>query len=229
MKKIPLTWIIPLGKGSRFNNIELMFMLRGVHMHHPDASPVVIGEKPVWYKGEHIPFREDITGCKENKIRLKVLEAAKLYDEFVFANDDHFLLQPFSGDNYFQHNLQYFYDQLFGGPYKKCINATAKITGMSFPYYDVHTPIIINSELFLKHCAGDWNYHCSFILKSFYAFYAGLDGTPYVDIRIDQPLDMAEIKQRISGRPIFTSGDDFFTNTLVKFLHQTFPTKSPWE
>lgn len=87
---LPTTWIIPLGSGSRHNDIELLFMLRGLHAHHPTAAPVVIGSKPVWYKGVHIPFPEDPTGCKENKIKKKVLHAATLYPEFVLANDDHF-------------------------------------------------------------------------------------------------------------------------------------------
>lgn len=226
---IPSTWVIPLGKGSHHNDIELMFMLRGLHTHHPEASSVVIGEKPVWYKGHHIPFREDTTGCKENKIRLKVLHAASLFPEFVFSNDDHFLLKPFSGENYCQETLRFFDQLYFGGPYKKVINKTAKITGMDFPYFDVHTPIIINSDLFLKYCSGEWDYHCSYLLKSFYAFHAGLTGTPFRDVKIDVPLDTSEIKNKINGHNIFTTDEKGVTSHLIRFWHQCYPVKSPWE
>jgi len=228
---LPARWVIPLGTGGNArSNIELLYMLRGLQAHHPEAVPVLIGEKPLWYKGEHIPLAEDPTNVKEENIRAKVREACNHYSEFVFANDDHFLLAPFSGRNYCQHSLSYFSSLCFGGIYKLCIDNTIKIAGSDYPYYDVHTPIVINSELFKQHCSEAWTRNRAMVLKTYYAYCCKLVGTAYIDAGLKSPHDLAEIRLLLDGRIMFTINDTVaITKGLMAYMAEVYPVKSRWE
>ena len=229
---LPQRWLVPLGKGSTKNDIELMYMLRGLAKHHPEAEPLVIGEKPIWYKGEHIPYTDDVTGVKENNIRLKVLHYCKLNPctQFVFSNDDHFLLAPFSGRNYYQHTLAYFSGLCFGGIYKQCIDNTIRVCGAQFPYYDVHTPIIIDSDLFIQHLSDEWRKTSCCVMKTIYAYRSQLVGTPYVDAGLKSPHDIHEIRALLDGRIMFTINDPVaMTQGLMRYFAETYPVKSRWE
>lgn len=237
-----MRWILPLGQGSFHNDIECLYTLRGINKFHPSAEVTIIGEKPVWYKGDHIPYKENPLMCKEAKIFMKVLEAAKHYDEFVFTNDDHFLLAPFDGRNYAQYNLSHFDQLLISGPYKKVINNTMAIAGETFPYYDVHCPIVMNSEMVMKMSKRDWMQKKTFLVKSLYAYTAGLgsnnfsplpdtgvaDTFAFSDRKIDAAWDISELDTMLTGRWIFTTAEQLY-EPMIRYLRRLYPERGRWE
>lgn len=230
---LPAVWAIPLVAGSPREDMELRYMLRGLAKHHPGASPLVVGHRPRWYTGPHLDFRELPQGCKENKIRLKLAAACEATPGgVVFANDDHFLVKPFTGLNYYSGDLKLVDECLHGGPYKATIKNTAAVTGWHFKYFDVHTPLVIDSALFLSFCdqtQAHWAGRRTMLLKSYYAYYAGLLGTKYTDIKIDAPLDFIELVNLVQHREIFSTGDNFITRSLLRLWNSLYPERSPWE
>lgn len=221
---LPTLWAIPLVK-SQHNDIEIFYMLRGLHKHHPEAEPLIIGHKPYWYKGRHIPH-QDVIGCKENKIRLKLNEAALLEPSFVLANDDHFLLAPFDGRNYADRTLRDMDSYLFGGPYKNTIANTAALIGWDAPYFDVHTPMIIDSQRFLELSRYDWSHRNTMCLKSLYA--NGIEPVQFKDKKIDAAFDISELKELNKGRWIFSTSDNLYA-PMSRYLQLLYPERSPWE
>lgn len=223
-----MLWAFPLIP-SQHNDIEILYALRGLHMYHPDAEPVLIGHKPFWYKGRHIPHEHNSLGCKENKIRLKLLDAAHLSDQFIMSNDDLFLLAPFDGRNYADRTLRDMDGYLAGGPYKNTIANTASKIGWDAPYFDVHTPMIIDSALFIKFCnETEWTGRNTHLLKSYYGHYAGLQPIPFKDKKYDAAFDVSELKELNKGRWIFSTSDNLFA-PITKYFQFIYPNKSPWE
>ncbi len=96
--------LIPLGKGSTWENNELRYCLRGIVKHLTVWNQIVIiGEKPSWLKPDyrllHVSFPEKHSAInKERNIHLKIMFAIEkgfVSTNFLFMNDDHFLLHDF--------------------------------------------------------------------------------------------------------------------------------------
>src|SRR5688500_2320198 len=96
--------VIPLaanGFGSRNNDIELRYCLRSIETHLSGYGDIfLIVHKPKWVKNVmHIPAEdEQRTWWKERNIYRKILlacEDPRVSDDFLFMNDDHYLLSDF--------------------------------------------------------------------------------------------------------------------------------------
>jgi hypothetical protein len=92
-----------LGKGSIWNDTELKYSLRSLGSYCYNIDNVyLVGERPSFLNGRiiHVPAN-DLIGkeWKEYNIMRKIYAACKLRSlskEFLFLNDDHFLLKSFS-------------------------------------------------------------------------------------------------------------------------------------
>src|SRR5688572_1044615 len=123
--------------------IELKFAIRSMVKHFKPLSGVLlIGDKPEWYTGDHIPYA-DRKGEKERSMQLKVLQAP---DEiFLYSNDDFFALQDFMHvPNYYDTTCRDLaerhpiasYRQIYNNCLPKWLN------------YDVHTPMLMTKRGF---------------------------------------------------------------------------------
>lgn len=201
--------------------LELRYALRSIDMYFPENDVLLIGDKPRWYKGDHLQAGD--THCrKEYSIMQKVLLAP--FDNFIMFNDDHFALQ--SGE------IKYWND----GPLEDLLKRGAKGYGATirntlelYPdalNYDIHTPIVFNRET-LHRLAGDLQKE--YCLKTVYCTGAGIRGEYMEDMKINAPLSAARIREKIAGRVFFSSGPHALVGDMVEVLGELYPTPSKWE
>lgn len=138
--------IIPLRNQSKNNYYELRFALRSICIHNPIERCLLVGGKPEWYTGEHIQHVDYVSEFKEQNIRDKTVTAARIIKgDFLFANDDHFLLTPYTG----VHNKGLLSDTLKNrqpnGSYTRLLQNTLSYFG-DVENVDTHCPMLMNSE-----------------------------------------------------------------------------------
>lgn len=220
---LPSTLFIPLLKNaSTWADNELRIALRSWDKYCPIDRVIVIGHKPDWYTGEYHSITSDSIPSKTEDIWRKTEAAARMTDRFIFANDDHILLQPLiSLPYYFQGKLNSF----IGGSetFMRYVNNTKRL----YPdgkYFDVHTPMVIESDHFLT-----LNYTKDTILKSVYCNSLNIEGEPYKDCKINQHLRTEEIEKKLEGKSMFSFGDNGLCIDMRKYLLSLFPLKSRFE
>ena len=207
---------------------ELKYCLRSIEKFVPGAKVILIGKKPEWLQHvEHIPFEDEREFCyKERNIFKKILQVKR---DFLFFNDDHFLLSPFSKDTYdFSGSLVERMNSYGKNPYSQTIYNTINIIGDADNYFR-HGPVFIKDKI-LKHLAlFDWDIPWGYCVKSLYCHYAGIKGKEYPDLKTRLPLNYEQIKTITRGRNYFSTGDHCMNKDMLAFLEETYPTKSQFE
>ncbi len=234
--------VYPIGNGSRWDNNELRYSLRSVQKYLSNVGRVhIVGELPDFIHAvNYIPF-QDIHRWKETRIALKILKACQadyIGENFLFMNDDHFLLRPFDAEAF-----PYFMKETiattaqnrrFNDAYRKSlVNSYMALTKNNFltHNFDVHCPIIYNKKQFSAMMAMyDWdetNY--SFIIKSMYCNTFGIPGVPCSDLKINNPLDHCQLTDIIRGREFFSIGDRAVNSDLLMLMENLYPEPSIYE
>ncbi len=148
--------VIPLRNDNRYD--QLRFALRSITKHHNIIDCILVGGKPLWYTGTHIPHKDYGPVFKEANIRDKVLAAAQHIEqtygnvsigvnhvEFLFANDDHILIQPLA-TTYNKGLLSETLSRRTGnGSYTRMLRNTFEHYG-DVLNTDCHCPMIMNTE-----------------------------------------------------------------------------------
>lgn len=230
--------ILPLGHGSRNNDLELRYCLRSIEKHLTGYGDIfIVGEKPGWLQNVvHIPCADhgDKTYDKERNIFTKIMTACadeRVTDDFLFLNDDHYLLQDYRAG----HFPYYYYGMLSEKrtvtDYKNTIWNTQKHHGEINPYYaDIHCPILYNKVKFIEWVAAlDWWVHFGFAIKTVYCNGILPLMVEYPDLKINEPLTAAQITEQLTGRAWFSIGDKAFHGEIKKVLQDLYPKKSNYE
>lgn len=88
------------------DNEELRYSIRSVMQNLPHDNLWVVGGRPNWYKGAHIPVIQNKTYFLNAKTNMRrVLHSDQISDKFILMNDDFFVMQPVE-------ELQYMYSGL---------------------------------------------------------------------------------------------------------------------
>lgn len=211
-----------------FNGQELKYALRGIERFIESPDITIIGDLPKWlHNVNHIPFKDNV----QNQFRSRnIYEKIMLVDhDFLFFNDDHFLLEPFSVDTF--HYSGTLSSELnrpnLSGCYRKTIKNTINVFG-DIKNFDTHCPIFYKHEI-LKKIKLDWTKPQGYCIKSVYCFLAGIEGTQYPDLKIRTPLREDQIRELIEGRPYFSTGNFCFERPMMNVLNEIFPEKSVYE
>lgn len=221
-----------LGKGSRFHNNEIRFSLRSIEKHLKNYRNIwVIGEKhPELINVNHV-FYPDRTCVSDTNIMHKVTKACQIEDiteEFLFFNDDHYLLSDFDAVTfpYFYHRtIPEFLTIREPDSYHRRVKNTGEYLlskGLPVKFFDVHTPIIFNKTKFLEHVTSgpDWTLPNMYVMKSVYANSLGIEGIEMPDQKGDAPPP--------KGARIFSSSPRV-KSAVQRFLLEQFPVKSRYE
>ena len=192
---------------------ELRYCIRAFVKYYPGLSGVcLIGDKPKWYTGEHIPCT-DIPNRKEWSIVSKVMRSP--YEEFIFSCDDVYPTVPVNSlPNYYSTTLA------TAKVYGKYIDRTVNTMDV-FPdglFYDIHTPIIVQRSAFIAaHRLCDWEKK-EYLSKSVYGNFIGSE------------VQMDDCKIR-PGLPLNPDWPWFSTNgrTALELLPAMYPEKSDYE
>ncbi len=222
--------VIPLGKGSKYNNIELKFCLRAMEKHLSGFRNVwIVGQLPDFLKNVyHIPY-EDKHLIPDRNIMEKLAAACQhedITDSWLMFNDDIFLLQDYEASTfpyYYDNTIEKYFKRRGNDGYGKRANNTLKyLRSQKLPdkYFDVHTPIVYNKKIFLENIVPLPWYQEGFIIKSLYANMLKIKGEEMFDTKLNRPPRKdAKIFSTFPG-----------VHSLVfKYLEEKFPTKSKYE
>ena len=233
--------VIPLGVGSRWNDTELRYCLRSVEKHLTGYGDVfIIGEKPSWLRNVvHIPFDEGFNPQsyeKERNIYKKVMTACndgRVTDDFLFMNDDHFLLQDYEAMKFPYYCQGWLSEFMTVTDYKTTISNTIELLwplGHDCLYFDIHCPIVYNKARFAWCLSADWSKYFGYCIKTVYCnSVEGLKAIEYPDLKINEVYPADKIHKFIAGRPWFSIGDQARQGGLLKVLQELYPNKSKYE
>jgi hypothetical protein len=241
--------IIPLaanGFGSRHNDQELRYCLRSIEKHLTGYGDIfLIGHMPKWVRGcIHIPATdEDRTWWKERNIYRKILlacEDPRVSDDFLFMNDDHYLLSDFVAGEFPYYYSGMLYqeasrDDQYGATAKNTLQLINLQKGWHddryWRYWDIHCPIIYNRNSFGWLSKFDWGKKHGYCIKTAYSWFVGGIAMEYPDLKINQPLPPSKIKELITGRSWFSVGNKAFDigGGMANVLQELYPNKSKYE
>lgn len=228
-----VVWI--LGEGSTWDNQEIKYSVKSVKKHLKGYRNLfVVGENPRIEGVTHIPAKDPYKNNKEANICHKVKTACEhpdISDDFLFMNDDHFLLhdikiediKPYSKEDLFVSETKGI------GRYQVSRILTYRVLkerGLTTYNFDIHTPIIYNKKKFLEVISQyNWaHFGNGFLVKSLYGNTLKLGHVPYSDCKIKNDLNLTQIEERVSGRWVFSIGDGALNEDMKEFLEENYGT-----
>ncbi len=203
--------------------IELRYAIRSMVKHFKPLSGVLlIGDKPEWYTGDHIPYN-DIPGNKERSMQMKVLQCPDMV--FLYSNDDFFALQDF--DN----TLPDYYDADCGryavshpqSKYRMMYNNCRP----GWLNYDVHTPIVVTKGSFMHtfQLMDEWQTP----IKTTYLNQITCDPVYLCDCKLRGEHSVGEIEYAIKDRPFFSTHNSAINGAMIGVFEKYYPDVSPYE
>lgn len=203
---------------------ELRFSIRSLEKFFSSmTNVVVIGDKPKWYKGEHI-FARDIDSRKEFSMFYKVMLAAQTLkvDKFLYTTDDHFVLKPIYSDlpNYYSGTCEYMALTNASGRYRR----QYKNCPPGWLNYDIHVPIVMKPFTW-----SSYSKETDTPIKSTYANQAGIEGTELKDCKFKNPHSYQQIKEIIADRQFFSTSPHCMNTDMFKVLNELYSDKSKFE
>lgn len=218
--------VIPLGKQSPYQNKELRYCLRLIEKHLKNYRNIyIVGELPNWLTNViHIPASD--TSSHEVNIKNKILIACEhpdISEDFIFFNDDHFLIKDVDALTYPYYYCDDLHRKVIGAMYRQSCNNTRNIlehNNLPILHYDIHAPIIYNKSMFKKIMeAYDWNVRSGYIIKSLYCNTLKVMGEVMTDLKVNTPVDQFALQSSLIGRHVFSCGDSGFPS-CDKYLNE---------
>lgn len=149
MKK-PFNFVWVLGSGSNWEDNEIRYSIRSVLKFHPDANIMIIGERPSWFRGLRHSFVPDADDCPYVNQWKKLEHACRLFDEFIYMDDDFYLLRPFRPFHYRLGKLAEFLQKPRGHTHWRAVcRATLEVMPDDADRHLLHVPLPIISKVFL--------------------------------------------------------------------------------
>lgn len=237
--------LIPLGTGSRHQDFELRMCLRSIEKHLKGVGNVfLVGEKPDWVQNViHIPAKDNPNNWnRARNIYDKILfgirydysdfyEHISLSDNFLFMNDDHYLLNDYEAGEFPYYHRGSIRGMDYGNnrPQVMQMDNTDRLFVRSIKDFDIHCPIIYNKEKFPKSSFNKWPEH-GYGIKSMYCAVNQIEGEEMADLKFKEPLMKESIYRALEGRDWFSIGDKCLKSGAMKEVLETiYPDKSKYE
>lgn len=211
------------------NSEELRFAIRSMVKHFiPLSGVLLIGDKPEWYCGDHIPMADTLyldqpeRIWKERSMQLKILATPD--EAFLYSNDDFFANQDFK-------TIPYYYDvECWQMARDHSIGSYRAMYEQCQPHwknFDVHTPMIMFSDKFRQAFNEMLIVDCQWPIKTTYAHRFG--GTPYSDMKIRGPHTIDELEWLVKDKSFFSTHNSAINDDLMILFNSLYPNKSPYE
>lgn len=207
--------VIPY-RHDKYGGAEIRYCIRSMVMYFKDLTGVVvIGDRPEWYKGEHIPAK-DTKGQKEKSIIDKLLLAS---GTILFSSDDIFALKPFDAElpQYYFRTCRQKMIRALDSKYKKLYKACPE----RWLNFDIHAPMVIDTD---KYRSLD---DMVLPVKTKYANNFPNNITEAQDFKIKGPQSYANLKAFINRKMFFST--DTVNEPLIKILNELYPLPSQYE
>jgi len=222
---------------------ELKCSIRSVQKYADfDFDIWVIGEKPAWYKGNHIPFPKNESRVFDIARKLKIiLETSAISDDFVYMYDDVYFLQKTS--------LKRLKTVIAKEPkgvriqgaasrgWKMLLESTYESLGSieKLWNYETHLPRLLNKER-LRVIYESYNLRVSSLLFNTLYFNEYFDKPDIVlseknDIKLGlySPYNFERIKEMQKGKWYLNHDDNGYTQGCKKFITEINEKKSKFE
>lgn len=233
--------VYALGSGSGWDNTEIRYSLRSLQKYFTPLDNVyIIGTRPEWLRNViHIPAYDQAgLSNKERNIYNKILLACKLpalSQDFLFINDDHFILDPLPPlPYYYQRSLDATVElRKTHDSYYHSLTNTLEVLqqrGLQTFNYDIHAPIIYNKKKFIEvNAAYDWSVNYGYVIKSLYCNSVGVQGTVDMDMKLRARHSCEQLEKILKGRRYFSIDDTAIWPELTTYLSYLYPKKSKYE
>ena len=190
--------VYTLGKGSLFKDFEIRMSIRSVEKNVSGIKDIwVVGHCPEWLKVNHIPATDPYEIPDRNIVSkiLKACDNPDITEDFLFLNDDHFILSPYEAATmpyYWSEEIPAYLKKrgLSDNYGKRVKNVYDHLVSKGLPtkYFDIHTPIIYNKTKFKEIMNGvDWNKPNAYLIKSLYANSLSIEGEQRFDNKTANP------------------------------------------
>lgn len=218
---------IPFRLGPR-QSVELRYCLRSFEAYLPmlgDGECFLLGdEAPDWYTGGLVITKEDHKLSNISKVIAKLHHFAVNYggEEFVYANDDTFLLKPWTGMRFW--NKRKTTPSGYWGVTVDRARFVLKQAGKEFLHdYEMHVPLMLETKE-VAELLGKTDYRAPIAFRTLYCNYF-----PVPDMGIPDCKIMNFVKP--TGSLAFMSTDDAFVHLpdLHKWWQEKYPNPSRWE
>lgn len=236
--------IIPLASGtfaSHTQDVELRYALRSVEKYLKGYGDIfIIGQAPRWIKNVTvIPATDnDKIYYKERNIFNKIMLAcqdSRVSEDFLFLNDDHFLLSEFEAGEFPKYYQGLLIDELVRKTefiYRNTLINT--IEALKFKerwFFDVHCPIVYNKQKFQTLDEYDWGKKYGYCIKSLYGNNPDKKSTirHTTDLKLSGPLSSREIKEKIKDRLFFSTNDNVMEGGMLAVFEELYPSPSKYE
>lgn len=217
---------------------ELRYCLRGIEQYLKDVGQVfLIGDRPLWVNTDEVAWVSkkdgDMMRHRERNIYDKLTLAVEIpfvSDNFLFMNDDHFMLRDLHADlfpNYARNTVKEV--KTTNGPYQQTLENTIELVGPDAIYFDMHCPILINKNGFLNAFrAVDWEKHWGYCIKTVYGSVNKLEADwSHGDTKLENAGGREQ--EELRGLSWFSTADRFFTREGHEFMENVYPNKSKYE
>lgn len=232
--------LIPLTK-SKMDFLDLKYALRCIERNVRNYRDIwIIGEKPDWIQNVHHLYFPDAESLewKEKNIWEKIMYGCskdQLSDDFLFMNDDHFVVDNIDATNYAYYYKGTCYESMAANrsKYRATMAHTKRLLerrGFQDRNADTHTPIIYNKDEFLntfepEHWQTKWGYG----IKSLYCAFNKKDMVYMGDCKISKKHTKDEVSEMVKNRHVFSCNDTGFKYGVKEYLEENYPHKSKYE
>lgn len=235
---VDLIYIV--GSGSRWDNNELRYSLRSLEKYATNVGKVyVTGIKPDFLSDEviHTPCNDDypFSVININEKILHTLRTHNISENFVYMNDDFFLIKEVDISSY-----PYYYKRMLKHDDRK----SDYVKSLVYTYYylvfqeknykdfELHLPIVFNKEKYLslnEHWELCKKLPYGLQLRSIYCNMFDIEGVKTNDLKITAFESLDEIKKKIEPRNCFSIGNNAIPSGMDRYLNELFPEKSKYE
>jgi hypothetical protein len=236
--------VIPLGTGSRMEDIELKYCLRSFEKNFKQLGNVyIVGTKPKWLsdKAIHVKFKDTEYHNKDGNIIDKVKVAClipEISQQLIWSCDDHLISQPMIFEDFKPCYVQdvKVIDYPTSSSWHKRLQHTYKYLkskGLTTKNFDSHIPQVIDKSLFIK-IANDFPYKTSpgFCINTMYFNAIKEVGDPIADKRLCVEKKKKGIEYVINKKLNtckYVMYNDIGLILLLPFIMFTFVDKSKYE
>jgi hypothetical protein len=245
--------IVYVFKQSEDNDSEeLRYSLRSLRNLKHDKV-YIVGEKPAWLQNaDHVNVEQNMV--REGDIPTKYKNVSKnlqaaaateeISDNFVFMNDDFFVMKPFDSMPAFHWGPMRDVIALYAARYDEESNYIMRMKelytflrsqGHEEPLsYELHVPIVFNKAHVARMYAKDFSR--IYQIRTMYGNYFQVGGQRmddvkvYLDPRHNDPGYNADPGAYLAARSFLSaSGGSFRSGKVGEFVRAAFPDKSPYE
>lgn len=216
-------------------NEELRYSIRSVIQNMPKGKIWVVGGKPDWYVGNHIPVKQNFQKYKNARNNLAAIcESKEISNKFVLMNDDFFVVKPVKRVKYYhggflQDKVYQYEDLQPTSSYTRILQNTNKRLlrlGIEKPLdYELHVPMPMYKDKLEVALRGNT------LWRSNYGNIFNVGGTKIKDVKVYSSSALMRKSYDFNSLiyDYISSNQDSFEKVKSEVLEKMFSEKSIYE